>query len=54
MREERKTEWVKGKMTPALRNMETGGRKRRKPDCNLKKPQLLVGTKPNGVGSPVM
>ncbi len=41
-------------MTPALRNMETGGRKRRKPDCNLKKPQLLVGTKPNGVGSPVM
>lgn len=37
MREERKTERVKGKMTPPLRNMETCGRKRRKLDCSLKK-----------------
>lgn len=43
---------VKGKMTPTLRNMEAEGRKRS--DCNLKKPLLLVCTKLYRVGSPVM
>lgn len=45
---------IKGKTTPTLRNMETGGRKTRKRNCNLKKPQLLVGTKLHCVGRLVM
>lgn len=43
-RGEENSERVKGKMTLTLRNIETGGR-RRKLDCTLKKAQFLVGTK---------
>lgn len=53
-RGEENRERVKGKMTSTLSNMETGGRKRRKLDCNLKKAQLLVGTKLSCIHRPMM
>lgn len=39
--EEENRERVKGKMTPMLRNTRTGGRKRRKTDCDLRKPTTV-------------
>lgn len=50
MREGREnSEGVKGKMTPALRNVESGGRMRRKLDRNIK--QAIVGGYPAGLAS---